>query len=155
LKQHYEDKIRLCAFDAALTKLSNNRCPSRGEEVNSGWNWQATNQGWSEISTISTKEPSIERPEIFNPAFSILSIKLLSREIYGKEVITERHRHRYEVNNNLIDKIENAGLKISGRSIDGSLVEMVEISDHARIQSLQPAYQDKYLNKAPGFLVHI
>jgi hypothetical protein len=40
-------------------------------------NWQATNQGWSEISTISTKEPSIERPEIFNPAFSILSIKLL------------------------------------------------------------------------------
>ena len=53
-----------------------------------------------------------------------------SREIYGKEVITERHRHRYEVNNNLIDKIENAGLKISGRSIDGSLVEMVEISDH-------------------------
>jgi CTP synthase len=53
-----------------------------------------------------------------------------SREIYGKEVITERHRHRYEVNNNLIDKIENAGLKISGRSIDNSLVEMVEISDH-------------------------
>ena len=53
-----------------------------------------------------------------------------SREIYGKEVITERHRHRYEVNNNLIDTIENAGLKISGRSIDGSLVEMVEISDH-------------------------
>jgi CTP synthase len=40
-----------------------------------------------------------------------------SREIYGKEVITERHRHRYEVNNNLIDKIEDAGLKISGRSI--------------------------------------
>ncbi|CAC9469695.1 CTP synthase [bacterium endosymbiont of Bathymodiolus sp. 5 South] len=53
-----------------------------------------------------------------------------SREIYGKEVITERHRHRYEVNNNLIDKIEDAGLKISGRSIDNSLVEMVEISDH-------------------------
>jgi hypothetical protein len=50
-----------------------------------------------------------------------------SREIYGKEVITERHRHRYEVNNNLIDKIENAGLKISGRSIDGSLVEMVPL----------------------------
>jgi CTP synthase len=62
LKQHYEDKTRLCAFDAALTKLC--------------------------------------------------------------------HRHRYEVNNNLIDKIEDAGLKISGRSIDNSLVEMVEISDH-------------------------
>jgi CTP synthase len=35
-----------------------------------------------------------------------------SREIYGKEVITERHRHRYEVNNNLIDKIEDAGLNL-------------------------------------------
>ena len=44
--------------------------------------------------------------------------------------MTERHRHRYEVNNKLIGKIENAGLTISGRSHDGSLVEMVEISDH-------------------------
>ncbi|SMN11739.1 CTP synthase [uncultured Candidatus Thioglobus sp.] len=53
-----------------------------------------------------------------------------AREIYGKNVITERHRHRYEVNNTLIDKIEEAGLRISGRSMDGSLVEMVEITDH-------------------------
>ncbi len=53
-----------------------------------------------------------------------------AREIYGKEVITERHRHRYEVNNQLISKIEKAGLTISGRSIDGTLVEMVEIKDH-------------------------
>ena len=53
-----------------------------------------------------------------------------SREIYGKDVITERHRHRYEVNNQLIEKIEAAGLTISGRSIDGTLVEMVEIKDH-------------------------
>jgi len=52
------------------------------------------------------------------------------REVYGKEVITERHRHRYEVNNQLISKIEKAGLTISGRSIDGTLVEMVEIKDH-------------------------
>lgn len=53
-----------------------------------------------------------------------------SRKIYGKKVITERHRHRYEINNNLIDRIEDAGMRISGRSINGSLVEMVEISDH-------------------------
>ena len=53
-----------------------------------------------------------------------------AREIYGKDVITERHRHRYEVNNQLIGKIEKAGLTISGRSIDGTLVEMVEIKDH-------------------------
>jgi len=53
-----------------------------------------------------------------------------AKEIYGKDVITERHRHRYEVNNQLIEKIEKAGLTISGRSIDGTLVEMVEIKDH-------------------------
>ena len=53
-----------------------------------------------------------------------------AREIYGKDVITERHRHRYEVNNQLIGKIEKSGLTISGRSVDGTLVEMVEIKDH-------------------------
>jgi CTP synthase len=53
-----------------------------------------------------------------------------AKEIYGKEVITERHRHRYEVNNTLIEKLEEVGLRISGRSIDGTLVEMVEITGH-------------------------
>ncbi|MDC9714336.1 MAG: CTP synthase [Gammaproteobacteria bacterium] len=59
-----------------------------------------------------------------------LIINSKAREIYGEEVITERHRHRYEVNDTLIDRIEGAGMRISGRSIDGSLVEMVEIIDH-------------------------
>jgi len=53
-----------------------------------------------------------------------------AREIYGEDMVTERHRHRYEVNNKLIGVIEKAGLSISGRSQDGSLVEMVEIADH-------------------------
>jgi len=53
-----------------------------------------------------------------------------SRNIYGQDVITERHRHRYEVNNTLIKKVEEAGLIISGKSIDGTLVEMVEVKDH-------------------------
>ncbi|WP_416696079.1 CTP synthase [Candidatus Pseudothioglobus sp. Uisw_050_01] len=53
-----------------------------------------------------------------------------SQKIYGSDKVVERHRHRYEVNNNLISKVEEAGLKISGRSSDGLLVEMVEIKDH-------------------------
>ena len=53
-----------------------------------------------------------------------------AREIYGKDIVTERHRHRYEVNNALIGEIEKAGMSVSGRSQDGTLVEMVEISDH-------------------------
>jgi CTP synthase len=53
-----------------------------------------------------------------------------ARDIYGQASIVERHRHRYEVNDLLINKIEKAGLKVSGRSADGNLVEMVEIDDH-------------------------
>jgi CTP synthase len=49
---------------------------------------------------------------------------------YGKEVIVERHRHRYEVNATIISELEKAGLRIAGRSIDGDLVEVVEVIDH-------------------------
>jgi CTP synthase len=52
------------------------------------------------------------------------------REIYGKEVIVERHRHRYEFNNRYLADLEGAGLRIAGRSNDGSLVEIVELSGH-------------------------
>ncbi|WP_423185636.1 CTP synthase [Alishewanella sp. d11] len=53
-----------------------------------------------------------------------------ARQIYGKAVIQERHRHRYEVNNNLRPKLEEAGLVISGLSADNQLVEMIEIPEH-------------------------
>ena len=53
-----------------------------------------------------------------------------AREIYGKAVIQERHRHRYEVNNNLRPQLEEAGLVVSGLSADNQLVEMIEISSH-------------------------
>ena len=49
---------------------------------------------------------------------------------YGKDVIVERHRHRYEVNNNLLPDLQAGGLQISGRSGDGALVEVVEVGDH-------------------------
>lgn len=49
---------------------------------------------------------------------------------YGATEITERHRHRYEVNNNYVQQLEKAGLRIAGRSVDGELVEVVEVEDH-------------------------
>ncbi|HEV2754882.1 MAG TPA: CTP synthase [Actinomycetota bacterium] len=49
---------------------------------------------------------------------------------YGKEVITERHRHRYEVNPRFRRKLEDAGLVCSGESPDGTLVEIIELPDH-------------------------
>jgi CTP synthase (UTP-ammonia lyase) len=51
-------------------------------------------------------------------------------EMYQKDVITERHRHRYEFNNHYLEPLEKAGLKFSGKSIDGRLVEVVEIAEH-------------------------
>lgn len=54
----------------------------------------------------------------------------LSREAYGADVITERHRHRYEVNNHYVKPLQEAGLIIAGRSEDNALVEMIEVSNH-------------------------
>ncbi|MET0069833.1 MAG: CTP synthase [Candidatus Thiodiazotropha sp.] len=53
-----------------------------------------------------------------------------THQLYGEDVITERHRHRYEFNNSYLDNIVTAGMKVSGRSVDGRLVEIVEIPDH-------------------------
>ncbi len=52
------------------------------------------------------------------------------REAYGAEVIEERHRHRYEVNNNLLPQLLEGGLSVTGRSMDGALVEVVEAPNH-------------------------
>ena len=53
-----------------------------------------------------------------------------AREIYGEAEVSERHRHRFEVNNQYRDFLTGHGLTISGTSPDGGLVEMIEISDH-------------------------
>ncbi|MCP4292654.1 MAG: CTP synthetase, partial [bacterium] len=55
----------------------------------------------------------------------------VSQKAYGGvEMVHERHRHRYEFNNNYLDRLQNAGLVISGVSVDNELVEMIELSDH-------------------------
>jgi CTP synthase len=54
----------------------------------------------------------------------------LAHKVYNKDQITERHRHRYEFNNLFKEKLEQAGLVFSGYSIDGKLMEMIEIPGH-------------------------
>ncbi|MEC8126631.1 MAG: CTP synthase [Pseudomonadota bacterium] len=51
-------------------------------------------------------------------------------DIYDADVVSERHRHRWEFNNDYLNQLSDAGLKIAGRSIDGTLVEVVEVDDH-------------------------
>lgn len=53
-----------------------------------------------------------------------------ARDLYAQPSIYERHRHRYEVNNSLLPKLEKAGLKVSGLSADKKLVEIIEIPNH-------------------------
>jgi CTP synthase len=60
---------------------------------------------------------------------ALLSVDSLCAKIYGRERISERHRHRYEVNNRFRARLEEGGLRISGRSAD-DLVEMIEIPSH-------------------------
>ena len=53
-----------------------------------------------------------------------------AQRLYGKEIVRERHRHRYEVNNRYMADLEAKGLIVAGRSEDGELVEMIELKDH-------------------------
>ena len=52
------------------------------------------------------------------------------RAVYDADIISERHRHRYEFNNTYMDPLQDAGLQIAGKTIDGTLVEVVEVPDH-------------------------
>ncbi|CAG0928809.1 MAG: CTP synthase [Rhodocyclaceae bacterium] len=56
-----------------------------------------------------------------------LAADSLARKVYGADTIVERHRHRYEVNNIYLNRLQQAGLKVSGKSEDGRLCEMVEL----------------------------
>jgi CTP synthase len=54
----------------------------------------------------------------------------LAQKLYQSDTVKERHRHRYEVNNELLPQLEAAGMSVSGRSVDDKLVEMIELPDH-------------------------
>ncbi len=78
----------------------------------------------------------------------------LARKVYGKDEITERHRHRYEFNNKYREMCEEKGLKISGTSPDGLLVEMVEYEKHPYFIGGQfhPEFKSRPDRPAPLFV---
>ncbi|OUM97926.1 MAG: CTP synthase [Paenibacillaceae bacterium ZCTH02-B3] len=61
----------------------------------------------------------------------------LGAKCYGSELVTERHRHRYEFNNEYRERLEKAGLRVAGTSPDGRLVEMIELADHPWFLAVQ------------------
>jgi CTP synthase len=76
-----------------------------------------------------------------------------AREIYDEPVIHERHRHRYEVNNELRQQLVDAGLVVSGTFQDGRLVEVVELPDHPWFVASQfhPEFKSRPTRPAPLF----
>ncbi|MEY4575485.1 MAG: synthetase, partial [Pseudomonadota bacterium] len=74
-----------------------------------------------------------------------LSEGSLAARIYGSNTISERHRHRFEVNNEFRDPLERAGLRLSGLSPDQLLVEMVELPNHPYFVGCQfhPEFKSK------------
>ncbi|HZH77656.1 MAG TPA: CTP synthase [Archangium sp.] len=77
----------------------------------------------------------------------------LAHKLYGEEVINERHRHRYEVNNAYRGRLQEAGLVVSGHNPDLNLVEMVELSDHPHFVGCQfhPEFKSKPFAPHPLF----
>jgi len=75
-------------------------------------------------------------------------------KIYGCETISERHRHRYEFNNEYIDKFEQNGFKVAGRDTQTNLVEILELQNHPWFITTQfhPEYKSTVLNPHPLFM---
>ncbi len=78
----------------------------------------------------------------------------IARTSYGAEQISERHRHRYEFNNEYRSRLIDAGLRIAGTSPDDRLVEIVEVVDHPFFVGVQfhPEFQSRPLRPHPLFL---
>lgn len=66
-----------------------------------------------------------------------LACESLTYKIYDRPSIRERHRHRYEVNDNYVEQLEQAGMRVAGRSNDNSLVEVIEVKDHPWFVAVQ------------------
>ena len=81
----------------------------------------------------------------------------LARRIYDSEEISERHRHRYEVNQKYLQPLIDNGLVVSGMSPDGKFVEMVELPDHPWFLGCQfhPEYKSKPTDPHPLFVSYI
>ncbi len=87
----------------------------------------------------------------------VLDEDSLAFKAYGDKNINERHRHRYEFNNDYLEMMQKYGLKISGKSPDGQLVEIVEIEDHPWFFGCQfhPEFKSRPLDPHPVFKAFI
>lgn len=81
----------------------------------------------------------------------------LAHKVYGQDLISERHRHRYEVNPTFKDQFESVGVIFSGMTEDGTLPEMIEMKDHPWFLAMQchPEFKSRPLKPHPVFKAFI
>ena len=81
----------------------------------------------------------------------------LAHKIYGKQIVEERHRHRYEFNNDFLARFETAGLVASGINPDTGLVEIVELTNHPYFVGVQfhPELKSTVENPHPLFVAFV
>ncbi len=84
---------------------------------------------------------------------ALLKKESLVKKLYGKEEISERHRHRYEVNPKYIEILEKNGLIFSGISPNGILMEFMELKNHPFFVATQshPEFKSRPMNPSPVF----
>ncbi len=84
---------------------------------------------------------------------AVLKKNTLVYRLYGSEKVSERHRHRYEVNPEYVEKLEKCGLVFSGRSPDGVLMEFMELPGHPFFVGTQahPEFKSRPLKPSPLF----
>src|SRR5690554_404795 len=85
---------------------------------------------------------------------STLDKDSLIYSIYKKEVISERHRHRYEFNNEMLDALEEAGMKVTARNVEHNFVDAIEIPEHPWFLGVlfQPEYKSTVVEPHPLFI---
>jgi CTP synthase len=84
----------------------------------------------------------------------VLTNNTLTKKLYGKQKISERHRHRYEYNNFYRKDLEKAGMVVAGTSPDGKLVEIIELPNHPFFVGTQfhPELKSRPLDPHPLFM---
>ncbi len=84
---------------------------------------------------------------------AILKKGTIVQQLYGKNKVYERHRHRYEVNPDYVEILEKGGLVFSGRSPDGVLMEFLELPNHPYFVATQahPEFKSRPMKPSPLF----
>lgn len=142
--------MQMCVVEFARNVLGLNGAHST--EVNPGTEYPVINLMEDQKSTTSkggTMRLGAYKCEL-RPGF-------LAEKIYGKSIISERHRHRYEFNSDYLNAFEQAGMFSTGRNPDTKLVEIVEIPEHPFFVGVQfhPEYKSTPENPQPLFVAFV